>query len=256
MSLKILRWKGGFGGDIILRLAADSSTVHTNVKFKSSMSDQGRIQLDFSHLNLDNLQQIDRIALTQFYNSSIDPELLKQEFDHLIASDQSWWIKSHYYQQDFYKEQIVDIVIDNWLLPFAVAANINKTETLSTEFNPLVSKITDPFVQYQYSIYSIAKDFVCPYNTNHVLQLKQILSGWYELKHAMRQFNVDLDDRSRSIYENWLEINKEYFPTASYQQCLQTNNYNTDQSGLTLIEKYCLLVLSDCKFKLLEKNEI
>ena len=254
MSLNILRWKGGFGGDIVLQLVTNSSAVHTNVKFKSSISESGRIQLDFSQLDLDNLQQIDRIALTHPYNSGIDPKLLKQEFDHLIASGQSWWIKSHYYQQDFYNEQIIDIVIDNWLLPFAVAANINKTETLTTEFNPLVSKITDPFVQYQYSIYNLAKDFVCAYSTNRVLQLKQILSGWNELQHAMRQFNVDLDDRSRSLYENWLEINKEYFPTASYQQCLQTNNYNIAQRGLTLIEKYCLLVLSDCKFKLLEKK--
>jgi len=256
MSLNILRWKGGFAGDIVLQLVTNSSTVHTNVKFKSSISDQGRIQLDFSHLNLNNLQQIDRIALTQPYNSDINPKLLKQEFDHLIASDQAWWIKSHYYQQDFYNEQIIDIVIDHWLLPFAVAANINKTETLTTEFNPLVSKITNPFVQYQYSIYNLAKDFVCAYSTNRVLQLKQILSGWNELQQTMRQFNIDLDDQSRNLYETWLEINKKYFPTASYQQCLQTRNYDIDQRGLTLIEKYCLLALSNCKFQLLEKNEI
>lgn len=256
MSLNILRWKGGFGGDIVLQLLTNSSTIQTNVKFRSSISPQGRIELDFSHLDLDNLQQIDRIALMQTYLSEVDAKLLKQEFDNLIVSNQSWWIKSHYYEQDFYHDQIIDIVIDRWLLPFAVAANINKTETLNTDFNPLVSKITDPFVQYQYSIYSLAKDFVRSYDTNRVLQLKQILAGWNELKQAMRQFDVDIDDKFKNLYDNWLEINKEYFPTAVYQQCLQTNNYDIDQPGLTLIEKYCLLVLLDCKFKALEKNEI
>lgn len=256
MSLTILRWKGGFGGDIVLRLVTESSMVHTNVKFQSAISDQGRIQIDFSQLDLDNLQQIDRIALKEPYNLNIDPVLLKKEFDAMIASGQSWWIKSHYYQQDFYQEQIIDIVLDAELLPFAVSANINKTETLLTEFNQLVSKITDPFVQYQYSIFNLAKDFICPYNTHRVLQMKQILSGWNVLQKAMGQFNINLVDQCKNLYEDWLESNKKYFPTAAYQRCLQTSNYSVDQPGLTLIEKYCLLALSNSKFKLLEKNDI
>lgn len=256
MSLNILRWKGGFGGDIVLHLVTKSHAVHTNVKFKSSVSYQGRIQLDFSHLDFNNLRQIDRLALKQPYISEIDPVLLKQEFDSITASGQSWWIKSHYYQQDFYNDQIIDIVLDDWVLPFAVSANINKTETLITDFNPLVAKITDPFVHYQYSIFNLAKDFVHYYSAHRMLKLKHIVSGWVDLQQALQLFNVNLDVQYKNLYDSWLETNKKYFPTVSYQQCLQTGNFDVNQSGLSLVERYCLLALSNCKFQLLEKNEV
>lgn len=251
----MLRWKGGFGGDLLMKLISESSAVHTNTQFQTGLSSQGGMLLDFSYLNIDRLQQIDCIASQEFI-PKIDTILLKQELDALAISDQTWWLKSHYYEQDFYTDCIVDIVVGQDQLPFAVSANINKTTTLQTDFDALVTKITDPHIRYQYSIYSVAKDFVCPYQTTRVIQLKQVLSGWDQLKQTLRTFDITLDDKLKNMYENWLAANAKHLSSPIYQYLAQNNDYNIDHPKLTLIERYCLLVLSGRKFQLLDKNEI
>jgi hypothetical protein len=256
MTLNILRWRGGSGGDMLLKLISNSTKVLTNTKFQSGLSTQGGTILDFSHVNFDHLQQIDRIALESKYQSTVDMELLKQELDKIIASDQTWWLKSHCYEQKIYTDHIVDIVVGDDLLPFAVEANINKTLTLRVDFNPLVSKITDPYVRYQYSVYSVAKDFISPHNTNRTIQLKQILSGWDQLTHTLKLLNIELDSTLIHLYQDWLACNIKYVPTATYQSLVQAQDYDISHHNLTLIERYCLLALSGRKFQLLDKNEI
>ena len=255
MSLNILRWKGGFGGDLLMKMISDSITVHTNTKFQTGLSNQGGMVLDFSYLNVNHLRQIDCIAAQEFI-SNVDAVLLKQELDELIASDQTWWLKSHYYQQTFLTDHVIDIVVDHDRLPFAVSANINKTSTMRTDFNVLVPKITDSHVRYQYSIYNVAKDFVCPYQTHRVIQLKQLFAGWDQLLSVLVTFDVVLDSRVRNIYENWLSTNTKHLPSSTYHDLVQTQNYDCDHPGLTLVERYCLLVLSGRKFQLLDKNEV
>ena len=255
MSLNILRWEGGFGGDLLMKLISGSSAVRTNTKFQDGLSDQGKILLDFSHLNLDRLKQIDCIAAQEFF-SKINAALLKQELDELVAGDQPWWVKSHYYAQDFYTDHIIDIVADQEYLPFAVSANISKTNTIHSDFNLLVSKITNPHVRYQYSIYSVAKDFVRPCTTTRTIQIKQLFSGWEQLKQTLKIFDVTLDDELENTYDNWLNANIKYLPSSTYQYLAQTQDYNIDHPKITLIERYCLLVLSGRKFRLLDKNEV
>jgi hypothetical protein len=89
MSLNILRWKGGFGGDMLMRLISDSCTVSTNLKFNSHLSQQGAVSLSLDHLDPENLRQIDCISNGEFM-SKIDNTLLKQELDDLAASDVVW----------------------------------------------------------------------------------------------------------------------------------------------------------------------
>lgn len=253
MSLNILRWKGGFGGDLLMKLISESSAVHTNTQFQTGLSSQGGILLDFSYLNTDRLRQIDCIAAQEFIEK-INTILLKQELDALVVDDQTWWLKSHYYKQDFYTDRIVDIVVDHGLLPFAVAANINKTTTLEIEFNTLVSKISDPDVRYQYSIYSVAKDLVCPYTAHRTIQLKQLLSGWDQLCQTLKLFDLTLNNKLKYLYDNWLELNYKYMPTSIYQHLVQSQHYDVGHPKLTLVERYCLLVLSGQKFQLLDKK--
>jgi hypothetical protein len=252
MTLNILRWQGGSGGDMLLKLISSSAVVQTNAKFQSGLSAHGKILLDQLH----QPSQINYIAMDFNCRASIDPKLLKQELDQIISSDQIWWVKSHYYEQNFYTDCIVDIVVDHELLPFAVTANINKTTTMQSDFNPLVAKITDPYVRYQYSIYSLAKDFVYPYNTKRIIQLKQLLSGWDQLKNALDSLNISLDEKLKSFYQDWLTLNTMYMPTPAYQHLVKTQDYNMDHPDLTLVEKYCLLVLAGRKFQMLDQNEV
>jgi hypothetical protein len=256
MTLNILRWRGGSGGDMLLNLISNSSDVLTNTKFQSGLSTQGGTILDFSHVNLDHLRQIDRIALGSKYRSTVDMELLKQELDKIIVSEQTWWLKSHCYEQKIYTDHIIDIVVSEDLLPFAVEANINKTPTLRIDFDPIVSKITNPSVRYQYSVYSVAKDFISPHNTNRTIQLKQILSGWDQLTHTLKLLNIELNSTLIHLYQDWLTRNIKYVPTSTYQLLAQAQDYDINNHNLTLIERYCLLALSGRKFQLLDKNKI
>jgi len=254
MTLNILRWRGGSGGDMLLKLISESAEMHTNVKIQSGVSDQGGVLLDFSHLHADRLTQVDCIALDYKYQPSIDPVLLKQELDDIVATEQLWWLKSHYYEQNFYTKHIVDIVVEDSLLPFAVAGNINKTTTLSINFNPLVSKITDTNVRYQYAIYNVAKDFVCPHNTSRTISLTQLLAGWDRLCQTLKLFGITLNIELKNFYENWIRLNKQYLPTSVYQHLVQSQYYDVDHPNLTLVERYCLLALTGQKFQLLDKT--
>lgn len=252
MTLNILRWQGGSGGDMLLSLISNSAAIQTNAKFQPGLSAHGKILLDQSH----QPTQINYIAMDFKCRALIDPILLKQELDQIIASDQTWWVKSHYYEQNFYTDCIVDIVIDYDLLPFAVTANINKTTTMQSDFNPLVSKINNPHIRYQYSIYSLAKDFVYPYNTKRTIQLKQLVSGWDCLRHTLELLDIPLNKELQSFYQDWLTLNTMYMPTSAYQHLVNTQDYNMDHPDLTLVEKYCLLVLAGRKFQLLDHNEV
>jgi len=257
MSLNILRWKGGFGGDLVMKLILDSSTAHTNVKFQSSpaFSDQGGVLLDFSHDDFANAKQINFISFHADHQTGFDPILLKHELDTLVDSDQIWWLKSHYYDQDFYTDCIIDIVVDHALLPFVVTANIKKTTAAKSTVTSLVSKIADPHVQHQYMIYHVAKYLTVPCKTDRTIQLKQILSGWPLLKQTLQSFGVTLNDQLMPLYQQWLAHNTKYIPTTVYQYLAQNKDYDVDHPKLTLVERYCLLVLSGRKFHLFEYQE-
>ena len=252
MPGNILRWKGGAGGDMLLKLISLSHTnIYTNVKFQDNLTDQGAAVLDFSQLDIS--KQTDLITKLEHLNN-VDPELLDQQIQTLFAGEKTWWLKSHYYARDVCSEFTIDLIVDLPSLPFAVAANINKTKTLTVDFNHLVSNIKDPDLRRHYSIFSVAKDFVAFKTTNQIITVDQLLSGWAMIKRTIKKFNVELDENLKLMYNTWLTTNQLYLPSSTYKYCVQNQHYDVDHPALTLIEKYCLLAISGDKFRLLDKN--
>jgi hypothetical protein len=250
MPGNILRWKGGAGGDILLKLISLSqANIRTNVKFQDGLTDQGAAVLDFSQLDIS--KQTDLITKLEHLDE-VDPVLLTQQVRDLFAGEQTWWLKSHYYAHNVCDQNTIDLVADLPSLPFAVAANINKTKTLAVDFNHLVGNIRDPDLRRHYSIFSVAKDFVAFSTKNRTITVDQLLSGWASVKHAIKQFEVELDENLKITYETWLSNNQEYRPSATYKYCVQSQHYDIDHPKLNLVEKYCLLAISGSKFKKLQ----
>ena len=250
MPGNILRWKGGAGGDILLKLISLSqSNIRTNVKFQQGLTDQGAAVLDFSQLDIS--KQTDLMTKLEHLDE-VDPVLLTQQVQALFAGEQTWWLKSHYYAHNVCDQNTIDLVADLPSLPFAVAANINKTKTLAVDFNHLVGNIRDLDLRLHYSIFSVAKDFVAFGTKNQTITVGQLLSGWPSVKHAIKQFEVELDENLKIIYETWLSSNQEYQPSATYKYCVQSQHYDIDHPKLNLVEKYCLLAISGSKFKKLQ----
>lgn len=252
MPVNILRWKGGSGGDILLKLISLSCPdICTNVKFQDGLTDQSAAVLDFLHL--DTSKQTNLITKLE-YLDNVDPVLLTQEVQEMVTGSKTWWLKSHYYAHDVCDQHTIDLIVDLPSLPFAVSANINKTKTLAVDFNPLIKKITDPHIRRQYSIFSVAKDFVAFGTKNQTITVNQLLNGWDNIKRTIEQFDVYFDERLKLIYETWLTNNQQYLPSPTYKYCVQTQNYDVEHPALSLVEKYCLLTLSGNKFQLLDKN--
>jgi hypothetical protein len=250
MPGNILRWKGGAGGDILLKLISFShANIRTNVKFQEGLTEQGAAVLDFSQLDIS--KQTDLITKLEHLDD-VDPVLLTQQAQALFAGDQIWWLKSHYYAHGVCDQDTIDLVADLPSLPFAVAANINKTKTLTVDFNHIVGNITDSELRYHYSIFSVAKDFVAFETTNRTITVDQLLSGWHSIKHTMQQFGVELDENLKIMYETWRINNQQYLPSPTYKYCVQSQNYDADHPKLNLVEKYCLLAISGSKFKKLQ----
>jgi hypothetical protein len=250
MPLNILRWKGGFSGDLLLNLILRSMpSVKSNVTFLSTLSDHGAIELDYSKLKADTLTQVERIALASQYINAVDAKLLQEELSLLTTGSDTWWLKSHYYDQNVHTDCIIDIITNHDLLPFVVAANINKTFTLSENINHLVGKITDPQLRYQYSVYSVAKDCVTSTANARTININQVFAGWDAVKSVMKTFGILLNDQYKNLYQSWIYRNQQYFPSITYQQCLDQQCYDVDTPGLTMIEQYCLLVIAGNNFK-------
>jgi hypothetical protein len=252
MTVNILRWPGGCGGDMLLHLVLQSvPESNTNTQYVGTIHANGANKIDFSKMNKNNLSMIDRIALRPAYIQTVDAVLLEQELNMLTGT---WWLKSHYYGKKNYGHLLIDIMPTAEVLPFVVAANINKTETLQTDFNQLVAKIHNPELRKHYTIYSLAKHYISLSGSANQILCSSLIEGWATIKSTMQRFNININDHLYPFYKDWLTANTQYFPGEDYKNLISSKNYDITYPNLNLIEKYCILAISGSKFKQLSKQ--
>jgi hypothetical protein len=252
MTVNILRWPGGCGGDMLLHLVLQSvPESNSNTKYIGAILANGANCIDFTNIDANNISMVDCIALRPTYVQTVDALLLEQELNMLTGT---WWLKSHYYGKKNYGHLLIDIIPNIEILPFAVAANINKTETLHTNFNQLVSKIRDPELRKHYAIYCLAKHYISLSSSNNQILCSSLIDGWSTIKSTMQRFNINIDDHLYPFYKDWLAANTQYFPSTDYKNLISSKNYNVTHPNLNLIEKYCILAISGSKFKQLSKQ--
>lgn len=244
----IIRFKGGCGGDTIIKLILDSYPgIESNVEFVA-LTDSARSEVanKGSAINIGLMTNED---VSNILNDSLIAEL-----DQLILAEKHFVIKSHYYGDlKSHNKYILDIVADKHSLPFVVSANIAKTDTIAkANFNAVTKKINDADLLFKYTSFCIAKDSLSndTPKKNNVVEVSAILSGWDSLQDSLKAFDIHLAPNTRSYYEAWLQKNVQYLPSEKYRNYINESNYNFYDTNLSETEQYCLLALSGNKFKI------
>jgi len=254
MSLRILRWGGGSGGDMILYLKSLSSPGSViNADF-NCVNSAGKINVNFSKFNNTIPTDIEKIGLhPETWTDQIDLEKLSTEIDMYQTESMDLWAKSHYYATNQFDNITVDLVVTPESLPFVVFSNIVKTDTTNINFNKLSALITDPVVKTNYALYSVAVDFVTNYKASghQQLQVSDLLCDLKTFKAATDNINLGLNF-NHNIYQQWLERNQQYIPSKNYLAKVAIQNYDFTDLTLNLAERYSLMALAGCKFINLE----
>jgi len=251
MPARILRWKGGYAGDMIMYLMYLSGYKIANVNFQDQISQSGRVIADFSHVN-GPLSEIDRISLDQCYRDSVDHDRLVKE----IRSLDDVWIKSHYYTDSF-DDITTDITVDAASLPFVMSANVYKTDTLKTQtFHPLADRIKDADVKIKLVLYSVGVDSL---NTTSAAVSKicvsDLLQGWQTLCAKLDLVDIHLSPKGENFYQDWYKNNQKYFAGAKYRELINKKNHCHDHKDLSIVERYALMILHGQKFQILQDQK-
>jgi hypothetical protein len=252
MSLTILRWKGGYAGDMILKLITESNpAAKSNVHFKE-INQAGKIEIDTSDLKIKTLTELDLIGFNLETSRKLSQKKLKKKLNQLIADTNVWYIKSHYYTMSEFNEFTIDIVADEISLPFIISANLKKCDDSDFYNKKILKIIKDEKVKEKYSMYNIAKDsqIIVPIS-NNCIPVSSIISGFDSIKQCLAKHKIFISDDVKNFYQHWYESNTNYLPSQKYIRYVNTKKYQFDDLTLTFYERYSLLVLANEKFKIL-----
>jgi hypothetical protein len=248
MAAKILRWSGGAGGDMILYLKSLGSPESVvNIKY-TAIESNGKTGTDFSKVNWATAKNIDKIANAD-YLDHVNIQELSSELDEYCSLPNHQWFKSHYYTTDLFDNFTIDIVADDIALPFVVASNIDKTTTVDINFNVLASKIIDPIVKVNYSMYCVAVDHIRKQTvgTQHI-NVSALLENEATFDSVLKKYQFDIDSKFYYVYNTWLDSNKKNVPSGAYQNKVINKDYDFNNPELTLAERYSLMALAGNKF--------
>lgn len=252
MSLTILRWKGGYAGDMVLKLITDSDpTSKSNVNFKE-INQTGKVEIDTSDLKIKTLTELDFISSNLEKNRKLSQKKLKKELNRLIADTNVWYIKSHYYAISEFNEFTIDIVADELSLPFVINAIFKKCGTSDFYNKKILKIIKDEKVKEKYLIYNIAKDSqIIGSISDNCIPVSSIICGFDSVKQCLAKHGIFISDTAKNFYQRWYEYNINYLPSQKYIGYVNTKNYQFDDLTLTFYERYSLLVLANKNFKIL-----
>ena len=245
---RIMRWKGGYGGDMVLYVMHASGIPVANVNFADGIDPQGRTLVHIPKPH-EITREIEKLALHQDNMHTVDRVKLADEIANLGPT----WLKSHCYDT-FFDDQTVDIQADAAGLPFVIASNIAKTDTLARKsFHQLADKIGDEMILEKLALYNLARDSM---NTTtqspQKILVSQVISGWSVLCAAMTDIGVQLAASGAPFYHAWLQNNGRYLPSRRYLEMIAVQNFDWASQEITLAERYSALVLAGERFRVLD----
>lgn len=248
MPITFLRFQPGAAGDTVLKCIIDSqSHIHCQMKYTNNVD--GKTEIDEAHLRQFRYNQISNLSFQYF---KTDEAQLKNQLVMLENEDinKEWLLKSHYYGELEYP--VIDIIIGKKMLPFVIKSILKKRNT-HPDYLPLITKIKNKKILYQFNCYNYAIDRIATEQTVtnvKCLQLKDILGGWDSFYHSMAAIDIPIDQNCKSYYNQWLESNS-YLPSDLYCAQVDKENFDYRDYRLTVEERYCLMALSGEKFKIL-----
>lgn len=250
MSVSILRWKGGYGGDMLLYMKSLSQPDSVANVVYQQVDSSGKTMVDFSGLDFANLREIDKMASTPARLEQINQDKLAQEITEYDQQTTTVWLKSHYYKTDMFNDHTLDLVVDAVSLPFVISSCVTKTDVLTRNFNDMVGRITEDSVRLKYCMYMVGKDSL--HNIAnigaHRLPVSSLLMDVTTFAQAVGNTNLDLDPAFFHVYQYWLDHNQERLPSRRYRDRVMSKDFDFMDIDLTLAERYSLLILSGNRF--------
>jgi hypothetical protein len=234
-----------------MKILLDSDrTILSQNKFVAT--NQGKTLIDRDFLNSFEYSEISKMSLGQ---ETVDLQLLKKQLEVLYHTnvEKQWLLKTHLYTK--FEFPVIDIITDKFSLPFSVKATVSKitNPAVMQDYHPFNQKIPDSEVLYKFYCFNLAKDRInFSNNFESIIALENIYSGWTIFVDTLESLNFCVSTNQKNYYEQWLNHNEQYKPSALYQKLIQEDNFDYDCTDLCIEERYCMLALSRKKFKILK----
>lgn len=250
MPITLLRWKSGACGDTILKIVLDSNPTLCSQNRYVGMND-GKTEIDINYVKNFQYSEIANMSSNML---KVDEKLLMSQLKELDSSDsKSWLLKTHQYIDFLYP--IIDIVIEDELIPFVVKASLTKNSRDNNQvpdYHPLIKKIKDKETLYKFDCFNYAADIIATTNiSNKTISLKSVLSGWDTFVSSIQSVGLYISPNSKEYYDLWLKQNRMYYPSEEYISSIKNNNFDFKHPNLSIEEKYSMWALLRNKFKIL-----
>lgn len=253
-NIIILRWRGGEGGDTLLKMLVGSNpNFCSNIQW-SGIDVNGKTGLIEDNIkgHFVGLPSAVNIAIGDRHNSVTFDQLV-EDISKLRSLPSTCILKSHWYKSSIFNDITIDLVASNEMLPFVVNALIEKNKKTIQNYNDVRSKIKDPNVLKAYDLYSVSWDRIhstVEYSNNQI-NVESLLNGWDILKSKLAEFDLLLDDQYKPYYADWMDKNQKYMPSAQYKKLVNTSNFDYKDPHISLTERYCLLAMAKKSFTVL-----
>lgn len=249
MSVIILRWPAGACGDTIIKLAMDyDSQIVSNFKFTGLTNSGSTNMVVFDKLLQYKPVLREILTLDEPYSLSS----LEQALDDLHKNKGTPFLfKSHAYKLEFDRLQryVVDITIEPKNYPFVAKALMAKNWPNGL---PVVQKqgFGKWSVDASYHIYVQKAEKARTLYTKNQIAFDDLFRGFDKLREILNRVGIDINNRA--YYDQWRAAQLEYFPSKLYEQYIEDQNYNWQDTQLSLVERYCLRALSGASFMPIE----
>lgn len=255
MSVQIVRWKSGSGGDTLMKMLLDADPTLCSQNRYHGITD-GATKPDPTFVKNFHLPQVATMSLWNF--DTVDVKALMTELALLESSDQRWLLKSHCYFD--YPYPVLDLVPCPRSLPFVVKATMKKNFSYPDRvlpYHPIRSKIKDSDVLYQFDCFHVAMDRVhTPYDGTYQLLVQIMLGPYQDLRVELQRLGFSLGQDSASYHHDWIRENKSLLPSQLYMNMIAAGRYDHQEPGLTLEERACMLALNGGRFRDLVRQPI
>jgi hypothetical protein len=252
MSITLLRWKAGSAGDTVLKLLLQSNPDLCSQNQYLNQNHTGKTEIDLDFVNNFAYDAVAKMSLIDF--ALVDYQRIEQQLCELDQAypNTRWLLKTHCYYDFSYP--VIDIVVEPELVAFAVKASLTKNSRQCNMIryqHRLLDQIKDPEVLYKFDCFNMASDILSAKTSSHTLSLAHVLSGWQGFCNAVQNLGFDVNADCESEYQRWRTLNEKFIPSKQYQELVRAKNFDCQAQGLSLEERYCLLAMSQQRFRIL-----
>ena len=242
MSVTVVRWVAGAGGDTLFNLLIQSYPQAKSNVVAGQLQDNGRTDMSGATELAD--ANLLKVALTPDVRNTINLCDLEAAINDLKQSDTHWFIKSHMDIPGVDASEVINLVPSEYTLPFIINALVNKIPYIIQDLLRPLNKLTNNYNINVYNITEVLYTIITNSPNTNTILVDDLITDWQHLNKTLARFNFKLTENCKPYYTAWLSKNTQYFPSQTYKNYISNKNYNYKDPSLSLIESCCLLAIS------------